>query len=80
MEAEAVRMTGVRWVYIAPAVLLMYTISYCDRVNIGLALPSLSHDLGLCSIEAGFASGIFLSGIFFWGYLRICSARTSPGT
>jgi sugar phosphate permease len=42
----------------------MYTISYFDRVNIGLALPSMSHDLGLSSTEAGLAGGIF-----FWGYL-----------
>jgi sugar phosphate permease len=64
MEPEAVGMTGARWARIVPAVLLMYTISYFDRVNIGLALPSMSHDLRLSSAEAGLAGGIF-----FWGYL-----------
>jgi len=64
MEAEAVRMTGVRWVRIVPAVFLMYTIIYFGRVNIGLALPSMSHDPGFSSTEAGLAGGIF-----FWGYL-----------
>jgi MFS family permease len=64
VETEAVRMTGVRWVRIAPAVFVMYTISYFDRVNISLALPSMSRDLGLSPTEAGLAGGIF-----FWGYL-----------
>jgi sugar phosphate permease len=64
METGVTRMTGVRWLRIVPAVLLMYTISYFDRVNISLALPSMSQDLGLSSTEAGLAGGIF-----FWGYL-----------
>jgi sugar phosphate permease len=64
MNAEAARMTGERWARIVPAVLLMYTISYFDRVNIGLALPSMSRDLGLSPGAAGLAGGIF-----FWGYL-----------
>jgi sugar phosphate permease len=49
---------------IIPAVLLMYTISYFDRVNISLAIPSMSRDLGLSPAQAGLAGGIF-----FWGYL-----------
>lgn len=64
MPAEAVAMRGVRWMRIIPAVLLMYTISFFDRVNIGLALPSMSRDLGLSPVDAGLAGGVF-----FWGYL-----------
>lgn len=52
-----------RWVRIAPVVFLMYTISFFDRVNIGLALPSITHDLHLSSAQAGLAGGVF-----FWGY------------
>jgi sugar phosphate permease len=64
MQTETVPMAGAKWARILPAVLLMYTISYFDRVNIGLALPSMSHDLGLSPAQAGLAGGIF-----FWGYL-----------
>ncbi|SUS06574.1 Sugar phosphate permease [uncultured Defluviicoccus sp.] len=53
----------IRWVRIIPAVFLMYTISYFDRVNIGLALPGIIQDLGITPSEAGLAGGIF-----FWGY------------
>ena len=47
-----------------PVVFLLYTIAYFDRVNIGMALPSISKDLGLSPSQAGLAAGIF-----FWGYL-----------
>ncbi len=63
MEATAM-MSRARWMRIIPAVFLMYTISYFDRVNIGLAIPSMSKTLGLTPAEAGLAGGIF-----FWGYL-----------
>lgn len=53
-----------RWIRIIPAVFLMYTISYFDRVNIGLAIPSMSVSLDLSPAQAGLAGGIF-----FWGYL-----------
>jgi sugar phosphate permease len=62
--SDANAMSGVRWMRIIPAVFLMYTISYFDRVNIGLAIPSMSKDLGLSPAQAGLAGGIF-----FWGYL-----------
>ena len=62
MDGDAV--TGARWMRIIPAVLIMYTISYFDRVNIGLAIPSMSRDLGMSPTQAGLAGGIF-----FWGYL-----------
>lgn len=64
MGPAAIRMNGPKWARILPAVLVMYTISYFDRVNIGIALPSLSHDLKLSHAEAGLAAGIF-----FWGYV-----------
>ena len=54
----------VRWVRLIPVVFLVYTIAYFDRVNIGVALPGMSHDLHLSPTQAGLAGGIF-----FWGYL-----------
>jgi sugar phosphate permease len=53
-----------RWLHIIPIVFLLYTIAFFDRVNIGMALPSMSKDLGLSPTQAG-----FVGGIFFWGYL-----------
>ena len=63
-ELAAARTSSVRWVRLVPVVFLMYTISFFDRVNIGLALPSMSRDLHLSHAQAGLAGGIF-----FWGYL-----------
>jgi sugar phosphate permease len=54
----------IRWMRLVPVVFLVYTIAFFDRINIGLALPSMSHDLHLSPTEAGLAGGIF-----FWGYL-----------
>ena len=63
MEAKEMA-SRARWMRIIPAVFLMYTISYFDRVNIGLAIPSMSKSLALTPAQAGLAGGIF-----FWGYL-----------
>jgi len=53
-----------RWLRIVPVALIMYTIAFVDRTNISLALPQISHDLGLDPQQAG-----TVAGIFFWGYL-----------
>jgi sugar phosphate permease len=53
-----------RWLRIIPAALITYTIAYIDRVNISMALPSLSRGLHMNSVQAG-----NVAGIFFWGYL-----------
>ncbi len=55
-----------RWLRIIPAALITYTIAYIDRVNISMALPSLSRDLHMDSTQAG-----NVAGIFFWGYLLL---------
>ena len=55
---------------IIPVALIMYTISYVDRTNVGLAFdPKLSTamaDLGMTDRIKGDAIGIF-----FWGYLLL---------
>lgn len=53
-----------RWTIILPAVFIMYTISFFDRVNIGMALPHITAEMGLSSVEAG-----WLGGAFAWGYV-----------
>lgn len=53
-----------RWLIVMPAVFLMYMISFFDRVNIGMALPYISKELSLTTIQAG-----WLGGAFAWGYL-----------
>lgn len=53
-----------RWFRLIPTVFAMYTIAFFDRINFGLAVPSLSKDLHLSPAQAGLAGGIF-----FWGYL-----------
>ena len=55
-----------RWLRIIPAALIMYTISYIDRTNISMALPSMSRELRMDTMQAG-----NVAGIFFWGYLLL---------
>ena len=63
--AQKVASSGsARWVRITLVTFLMYTISYFDRTNIGLALPSIRKELGIDAAQAG-----LVGGIFFWGYV-----------
>jgi sugar phosphate permease len=55
-----------RWIRIIPVALMMYTISFIDRTNISMALPSMMRDLHMSFPQAGNAAGIF-----FWGYLLL---------
>ena len=55
-----------RWLRIIPVALVMYTIAFIDRTNISLALPRISHDLGLDPTQAG-----NVAGIFYWGYVAL---------
>ena len=55
-----------RWLRIIPVAFVMYTIAFIDRTNISLALPRISHDLGMDPVQAGSAAGVF-----FWGYLLL---------
>jgi sugar phosphate permease len=55
-----------RWRRILPVAFVMYIISYVDRTNIALALPSMISDLHMEPAQAGSAAGVF-----FWGYLLL---------
>ncbi|HXN25245.1 MAG TPA: MFS transporter [Candidatus Dormibacteraeota bacterium] len=53
-----------RWHRIIPIATIMYGIAFINRTNISLALPSMSRELHMNSLQAG-----TIAGIFFWGYL-----------
>lgn len=53
-----------RWFQIVLVSVLMYTISFVDRMNVAVALPSMKHSLHLSSAAAGMAAGAFFIGYF----------------
>jgi MFS family permease len=53
-----------RWLRIIPVATIMYAVAFVNRTNIALALPSMSRDLHMNSVQSG-----TIAGIFFWGYL-----------
>ncbi|HVB97974.1 MAG TPA: MFS transporter [Candidatus Dormibacteraeota bacterium] len=55
-----------RWLRIIPVAIVMYTIAFISRTNIGMGLPAISRDLHLNPTQAG-----AVAGIFFWGYLLL---------
>ncbi|MEV5778721.1 MFS transporter [Streptomyces antimycoticus] len=56
---SATRKAAVRLI---PLVMLMYLISYLDRVNIGFAASSMNTDLGLSNAAYGLGAGLFFIG------------------
>ena len=61
IEARVARKLRVR---ILPFVMLLYFVSFLDRVNVGFAAFSMSSAIGLNASMFGFGSGIF-----FFGYV-----------
>jgi MFS family permease len=55
-----------RWLRIIPVATIMYAIAFINRTNVSQALPSMSRDLHMNSLQAG-----AVAGIFFWGYLLL---------
>jgi MFS family permease len=53
-----------RWMRILGVAFVMYVLSFIDRTNIAMAIPSMRHDLGLTATAIGFATSMF-----FWGYI-----------
>jgi ACS family tartrate transporter-like MFS transporter len=65
-ESDAVErrtMAKVGWRLI-PFLLIAYLLAYVDRVNVGFANATMSHDLGLSAAAFGRAAGIFFVGYF----------------
>jgi Sugar phosphate permease len=59
LEASVTRKLRVR---ILPFVMLLYFVSFLDRVNVGFAAFSMSQDIGLSASMFGFGSGVFFLG------------------
>lgn len=53
-----------RWSHVIPIAFIMYTIAFMDRINVGMALPSMAKDLHFSPTIGG-----TVFGIFFIGYL-----------
>jgi MFS family permease len=53
-----------RWMRILGVAFVMYVLSYIDRTNIAMAIPSMRRELGLTATAIGFATSVF-----FWGYI-----------
>jgi len=51
---------------IVPFIMLLYFISFIDRVNIGFASLTMNKDLGFSSAVFGFGAGIFFLGYFLF--------------
>ncbi|MGY4232942.1 ACS family tartrate transporter-like MFS transporter [Bradyrhizobium sp. USDA 4449] len=51
---------------IVPFIMLLYFISFIDRVNIGFASLTMNKDLGFSSSVFGFGAGIFFLGYFIF--------------
>lgn len=58
---EKKTMRKIMW-RIMPLALLLYIVSYLDRVNLGYAALSMNHQLALSSEAFGFAAGVFFIG------------------
>jgi ACS family tartrate transporter-like MFS transporter len=51
---------------IIPVMIVLYTISFLDRVNVGFAALTMNEDLGFTSEIFGFGVGIFFIGYFIF--------------
>ena len=60
-QIEQTTMARVTW-RLLPFLLLLYIISWLDRVNVGFAKLQMSSDLGLSDTVYGFGAGIFFIG------------------
>src|SRR3954451_25096077 len=59
VEARTIRKLKLR---IIPFILILYVISFLDRINIGFAKSELDKDLAMASHQFGLAVGIFFIG------------------
>src|SRR5215831_11367149 len=51
---------------IVPFIMLLYFVSFIDRVNIGFASLTMNKDLGFSSAVFGFGAGMFFLGYFLF--------------
>lgn len=63
LSARVMRKIGWR---ILPFAMLLYFVSFIDRVNIGFAALTMNKDVGLSSAAFGLGAGIFFAGYFLF--------------
>ena len=64
-ELERRTLRKISW-RIVPFIMLLYFISFVDRVNIGFASLTMNKELGFSSAVFGFGAGIFFLGYFLF--------------
>lgn len=64
MVTQSLSILQNRWFRILGVSFVMYVLSYIDRTNIAMAIPSMRTDLGMSAAGIGFATSLF-----FWGYI-----------
>jgi MFS family permease len=63
-QAHGLPITQNRWWRILGVAFVMYVLSYIDRTNLAMAIPSMRTDLNMSAAAIGAATSMF-----FWGYL-----------
>ncbi len=63
VESRCLRRVTMRLV---PFLVLCYLVAYLDRVNVGFAKLTMSHDIGLTDASYGFGAGIFFIAYFIF--------------
>ena len=61
LETRTLRRVTLR---LSPFLVLCYFVAYLDRVNVGFAKLTMSHDIGLSETAFGFGAGIFFLAYF----------------
>ena len=64
LEASTVRRISRR---IVPFIIVLYFLSFLNRVNVGFAGLTMNHDIGLTPATFGFGAGIFFVGYILFG-------------
>lgn len=63
---QEVKIPNKRWMYIIPATIILYIMTFMDRMNISFAIAGgMREELGLSMTIAGLAAGIFFIGYIF---------------
>lgn len=63
---SAVKIPNKRWIHIIPATIILYIMTFMDRMNISFAIAGgMREELGLSMTIAGLAAGIFFIGYMF---------------
>ena len=64
LEADTIRKISRR---IAPFIIVLYFVSFLNRVNVGFAALTMNHDIGLTQSMFGVGAGIFFVGYIVFG-------------